>query len=127
MIEMTVIELDARTSHETALVRKDNSVWIAIAPQWWDLATWLWWWLCPMSKKAWVAMRLAWDIAHQPCVMTKTILCWGSHELVTRERVWAVAPLLPRPFECFGTTKDGQPRHTCRLPYATPIERWKGI
>ncbi len=69
-------------------------------------------------------MRLVWDIVHQ---LTKTLLCWGSHELVTRERVWAVAPLLPRPFECFGTTADGQPRHTCRLPYATPLQRWKGI
>lgn len=72
-------------------------------------------------------MRLVWDISHQPCVLTKTLLCWGSHELVTRERVWAVAPLLPRPFDCFGTTQDGQPRHTSRLPYATPIQRWKGI
>lgn len=57
MIDMTVVELDAKTSHETALVRKDGTVWIAIAPAWWDLATWLWWWLCPLSKKAWVTIK----------------------------------------------------------------------
>ena len=57
MIDMTVVELDAKTSHETALVRKDGTGWIAIAPAWWDLATWLWWWLCPLSKKAWVTIK----------------------------------------------------------------------
>jgi hypothetical protein len=56
MTTMSVVELDARTAHETALVAKDGTVWIAIAPAWWDLATWLWWWLCPLSKKAWVTV-----------------------------------------------------------------------
>jgi hypothetical protein len=56
-VNMTVIELDARRAHETALVAKDGTVWIAIAPSWWDIASWFWWWLCPMSKKAWVVLR----------------------------------------------------------------------
>jgi hypothetical protein len=56
MTTMSVVELDARTAHETALVARDGTVWIAIAPAWWDLATWLWWWLCPLSKKAWVTL-----------------------------------------------------------------------
>jgi len=56
MATMTVIELDARTSHETALVAKDGTVWVAISPAWWDLASWLWWWLCPLSKRAWVTI-----------------------------------------------------------------------
>lgn len=57
MTTLDVVELDARTSHETALIRKDGTVWVAVAPQWWDLATWLWWWLCPLSKKAWVTIK----------------------------------------------------------------------
>lgn len=56
MSTMSVIELDARTAHETALIQRDNTVWIAISPAWWDLASWLWWWLCPSSKKAWVTV-----------------------------------------------------------------------
>lgn len=67
------------------------------------------------------------EIAHRRDVLSKTILCWGSHELVTRERITAVLPYLPGPFECFGTTADGHPRHTSRIAYATPIERWKGV
>jgi hypothetical protein len=54
---MSVVELDASTSHETALIAKDGTVWVAICPAWWDLATWLWWWLCPLSKKAWVTIK----------------------------------------------------------------------
>lgn len=57
MSTMSVVELDARTAHETALVAKDGTVWVAVSPAWWDIATWLWWWLCPMSKKAWVTIR----------------------------------------------------------------------
>lgn len=57
MISMDIVELDARTAHETALVRKDGSVWVAISPAWWDLATWLWWWLCPLAKKSWVTIK----------------------------------------------------------------------
>ena len=56
MMDFTVIELDARTAHETAIIRKDGSVYIAISPAWWDLATWVWWWLCPLSKKTWITL-----------------------------------------------------------------------
>lgn len=66
-------------------------------------------------------------IAHRPGTLTKTILAWGSHEMATRERITAVLPYLPGPYECFGTTADGQPRHTSRIAYSTPLERWKGI
>ena len=57
MTTMSVVELDARTAHETALVAKNGTVWIAIAPAWWDIATRFWWWLCPLSKKAWVTLN----------------------------------------------------------------------
>ena len=56
MTTLSVVELDARRAHETALIAKDGTVWVAISPAWWDLATWLWWWLCPLSKKAWVTL-----------------------------------------------------------------------
>lgn len=29
-----------------------------------------------------------------------------------------------KPFYCFGTAKDGQPRHTLMLSYETPLELW---
>lgn len=57
MKEFSVIELDARTAHETAIIRKDGTVYVAISPAWWDLATWLWWWLCPVSKKTIVTLK----------------------------------------------------------------------
>jgi hypothetical protein len=57
MTTFSVVELDARSAHETAIVAKDGTVWIAIAPAWWGLVTWLWWWLCPLSKKAWMTLK----------------------------------------------------------------------
>jgi len=56
-----------------------------------------------------------------------TICAWGGHPRATAARVAAVTRFLPGPLHCFGTTKDGQPKHPCRLAYATPLERWKGI
>ncbi len=56
MPDLSVIELDARSAHETALVAKDGTVWVAISPAWWDLATWLWWWLCPLHKRSFVTI-----------------------------------------------------------------------
>lgn len=66
-------------------------------------------------------------IAHRPGMLTKTILAWGSHEMATRERITAVLPYLPGPYECLGTTQDGHPKHTSRIAYTSAVERWKGI
>ena len=30
-------------------------------------------------------------------------------------------------WQCYGTTKDGHPRHPLYLPYRTPLERWHPI
>jgi hypothetical protein len=72
-------------------------------------------------------LALVEGIAHRRDVLTTTFLAWGSHPMATRERITAVLPFLPGPYECFGTTADGQPRHTSRIAYVTPRERWKGI
>jgi hypothetical protein len=57
---------------------------------------------------------------------SKTLLAWGSHPLATPDRIKAVLAQLPGPYWCLGTTATGQPRHTSRLAYATPLELWKG-
>lgn len=57
MPEMKVIKVDARDQHGTALIASDESVWVTVAPPWWDAASWLWWWLCPYDRKAWVILR----------------------------------------------------------------------
>ncbi len=57
MSTMKIIKLDAREHHGTALLAADDSVWIAIAPFPWDIATWLWWWLCPIDKKAFALLN----------------------------------------------------------------------
>ena len=49
-------ELDG-PAYGTALVAQDDSVWVAIQPKWWDLATWIWWWFCPSDKKSVVNLR----------------------------------------------------------------------
>jgi hypothetical protein len=52
-----VIKVDAREQHGTAILPPDESVWVTLAPAWWDIATWLWWWLAPSDRKAWLALR----------------------------------------------------------------------
>lgn len=43
-------------------------------------------------------------------------------------RRWGLVPRLAGPLgkemRCFGTSKDGHPRHPLMLPYATPLEIW---
>lgn len=57
MTEIKVIHYDARSQHGTALLCSDGTVWVSVAPSWWDVATWLWWWLAPSDRKAWVVLR----------------------------------------------------------------------
>lgn len=58
------------------------------------------------------------------------IPCWGTlaklpKSLRNRWRSVAVMMFEPgKPVMCFGTAKDGHPRHTLMLPYATPLETW---
>lgn len=54
---MKLIHLDAREHHGTALIAADDSVWVAFAPSWYDLATWLWWFFCPVDRKAFAVLN----------------------------------------------------------------------
>lgn len=51
-----IIQASAVGAHSTALVAADDSVWVSLSPRWWDLASWLWWWLCPSDRRAWVIL-----------------------------------------------------------------------
>lgn len=56
----TTVELElSGPAYGTAMIADDDSVWVAIQPQWWDLATWLWWWLCPSEYRAVVRLKIA--------------------------------------------------------------------
>lgn len=57
MSTLKIIHVDAREHHGTALLASDDSVWVAVAPEHHDLATWLWWWLCPADKKAFAILN----------------------------------------------------------------------
>lgn len=46
------VNFNPRETVGTALIAEDGSVWIAVNPPPYDLATWIWWWLCPSSRKA---------------------------------------------------------------------------
>lgn len=39
------------------MVRPDKSIWLVIQLRWWDLATLLWWWMYPSSKRARVQIQ----------------------------------------------------------------------
>lgn len=52
------VRFDVAGGPATAIVAQDDSVWIALQPRWWDLATWLWWWLCPSDRKARVKLKM---------------------------------------------------------------------
>lgn len=59
MTTLDIQRFDAREQHGTALLPSDDTVWIAVCPQRWDIATWLWWWLAPADSKAWVVLTTA--------------------------------------------------------------------
>ena len=57
--------------------------------------------------------------------------CWGPLSKLPkllRRRYIEVRRLIERsgkPVLCFGTVLDGQPRHTCMIPYSTPLIPWE--
>lgn len=56
---VTTIEFvgdDGQTVNGIALIDRDGRVWRTFARPWWDIASWLWWWLSPGEKK-WVVVR----------------------------------------------------------------------
>lgn len=60
-------------AYGTALVSDDDSVWIAIQPRWWDIATWFWWWFCPFDRKSVVTIRVADGVGGATRVKTRAI------------------------------------------------------
>jgi hypothetical protein len=42
--------------HGTALLAADDSIWVVFNPPWYDLATWIWWWMCPSERRAKVTL-----------------------------------------------------------------------
>ena len=55
-------------------------------------------------------------------VWGRAIAAWG----VVAPKLRAKMPALPEHLSCFGTTKDGSPKHPLYLPKTAPIEAWKG-
>lgn len=57
MTELKIVHLDAREHHGTALIDTEDGVWIALAPSWWDIASWIWWFFCPIDRQAHIHMN----------------------------------------------------------------------
>ena len=74
---MTTVQIarNSKVLESTALVAADDSVWVAVTVRWWDLASILWWWLCPSDRKAWVTLRLH----DAPAVRTRAIRIANRH------------------------------------------------
>lgn len=56
-----------------ALIAEDDSVWLAVRPRWWDLATWLWWWLSPSDRKASVKLAVGDGIGGSTVIRTRAV------------------------------------------------------
>lgn len=56
MTQMKIVKLHAYQQHGTVLIAPDDSVWVTICLEWWNWNTWLWWWLAPTDKCAWVVL-----------------------------------------------------------------------
>jgi hypothetical protein len=70
----TTIEFELEgPAYGTALVRDDDSVWIAVQPRWWDLASWLWWWLCPSGRRAVVTLKVSDGVGGVTRVRTRAV------------------------------------------------------
>lgn len=58
------------------------------------------------------------------------VACWGPLSKLPRELrnrwrdVVRMVDEAGKPLMCFGTAKDGQPRHTLMLAYSTPLVAW---
>lgn len=58
------------------------------------------------------------------------VACWGPLSKLPRHlrerwrQIVRMADDAGKPLMCFGTAKDGQPRHTLMLAYDTPLVRW---
>ena len=52
------IEIEIESTKDLAFIASDDSVWLVVSSRWWDIATWLWWWLHPSDKRARLRLKL---------------------------------------------------------------------
>lgn len=50
MSKVEVVEMRAYEMHGMVIIRHDDSSWYTFCRPWWDLSSWLWWWLMPGEK-----------------------------------------------------------------------------
>lgn len=58
MAGLKSIAIDVQGAKDLALISADNSVWIVVYLHWWDLATWLWWFLTPYDARSIIRLSL---------------------------------------------------------------------
>lgn len=52
------VELQLDGINDLALLGQDDSIWLVVPLRWWDLATVIWWWMCPADKRAKVTLTM---------------------------------------------------------------------
>lgn len=59
MAGLKSVELEVQEVRDLALISgADDSVWLVVPVRWWDLATLIWWLLCPADRKARVRLTM---------------------------------------------------------------------
>lgn len=55
---MTHVEISLKPNDHDPLVLivDDDSAWLIGSFRYWDIASWLWWWLTPWQHKAWATL-----------------------------------------------------------------------
>jgi hypothetical protein len=72
---------------------------------------------------AWLARRVTSTGKPRVAALLGTyVAAWGAVPLPLRERVQLHIEAFPIPWQCFGVTAAGFPRHLCRLPYAQTLQ-----
>jgi hypothetical protein len=54
--QIEFVQSEALGQNALALIDAEGAVWYTFARPWWDIASWLWWFLTPGEKK-WVFVR----------------------------------------------------------------------
>lgn len=85
----TTVELELNgPAYGTALVADDDSVWVAIQPRWWDLATWIWWWACPTSRRAVVKLVVSDGVGGKTVVRARAMCIAMRHVRIKNVGRW---------------------------------------
>lgn len=55
---MSNLELVAQEAYDLhrSVMLVENEVWLTMSTPWWDLASWVWWWLTP-GRTRWLIVR----------------------------------------------------------------------